>query len=24
LMKFPSKTLKCEDAHLFEVVQKTV
>jgi len=24
IMKFPSKTLKCEDAHLFEVVQKTV
>ncbi|WP_269227653.1 cell division ATP-binding protein FtsE [Flavobacterium eburneipallidum] len=24
LMKFPSKTLKCEDAHIFEVVQKTV
>ncbi len=24
LMKFPSKTLKCEDAKLFEVVQKTV
>lgn len=24
LMKFPSKTLKCEDASLFEVVQKTV
>jgi cell division transport system ATP-binding protein len=24
LMKFPSKTLKCEDANLFEVVQKTV
>ena len=24
LMKFPSKTLKCEDTHLFEVVQKTV
>jgi cell division transport system ATP-binding protein len=23
LMKFPSKTLKCEDAKLFEVVQKT-
>jgi len=23
LMKFPSKTLKCEDAHIFEVVQKT-
>lgn len=22
LMKFPSKTLKCEDAHIFEVVQK--
>lgn len=24
LMKFPSKTLKCEDAHIFEVVQKAV
>lgn len=24
LMKFPAKTLKCEDAHIFEVVQKTV
>lgn len=24
LMKFPSKTLKCEDASIFEVVQKTV
>jgi cell division transport system ATP-binding protein len=24
LMKFPSKTLKCEDANLFEVVQKTI
>jgi cell division transport system ATP-binding protein len=24
LMKFPSKTLKCEDAQIFEVVQKTV
>ena len=24
LMKFPSKTLKCEDERLFEVVQKTV
>lgn len=24
LMKFPSKTLKCEDTKLFEVVQKTV
>ena len=24
LMKFPSKTLKCEDMKLFEVVQKTV
>lgn len=24
LMKFPSKTLKCEDSKLFEVVQKTV
>ena len=24
LMKFPSKTLKCEDAKLFEVVQKTI
>lgn len=24
IMKFPSKTLKCEDAHLFEVIQKTV
>ena len=24
LMKFPSKTLKCEDAKIFEVVQKTV
>jgi cell division transport system ATP-binding protein len=24
LMKFPSKTLKCEDAKLFEVVQKVV
>lgn len=24
LLKFPSKTLKCEDANLFEVVQKTV
>lgn len=24
LMKFPSKTLKCEDSSLFEVVQKTV
>ena len=23
LMKFPSKTLKCEDAKIFEVVQKT-
>jgi len=23
LMKFPSKTLKCEDAKLFEVIQKT-
>lgn len=23
LMKFPSKTLKCEDSHIFEVVQKT-
>lgn len=24
LMKYPSKTLKCEDAQIFEVVQKTV
>ena len=24
LMKFPSKTLKCEDANLFEVIQKTI
>ena len=24
LMKFPSKTLKCEDSKIFEVVQKTV
>jgi cell division transport system ATP-binding protein len=24
LMKFPSKTLKCEDAQIFEVVQRTV
>jgi cell division transport system ATP-binding protein len=24
LMKFPSKTLKCEDAKLFEVIQKTI
>ncbi len=24
LMKFPSKTLKCEDTQIFEVVQKTV
>ncbi|MDD5150779.1 MAG: ATP-binding cassette domain-containing protein [Flavobacterium sp.] len=24
LMKFPSKTLKCEDTKLFEVIQKTV
>jgi cell division transport system ATP-binding protein len=24
LMKFPSKTLKCEDAKIFEVVQRTV
>lgn len=24
LLKYPSKTLKCEDAHLFEVVQKTI
>jgi len=24
LMKFPSKTLKCEDSSIFEVVQKTV
>ncbi|MNE54559.1 Cell division ATP-binding protein FtsE [compost metagenome] len=24
LMKFPSKTLKCEDERIFEVVQKTV
>lgn len=24
IMKYPSKTLKCEDANLFEVVQKTV
>ncbi|WP_395049864.1 cell division ATP-binding protein FtsE [Flavobacterium sp.] len=24
LMKFPSKTLKCEDTKLFEVVQKTI
>lgn len=24
LMKFPSKTLKCEDGQLFEVIQKTV
>ena len=24
LMKFPSKTLKCEDATIFEVVQKTI
>jgi cell division transport system ATP-binding protein len=24
LMKFPSKTLKCEDAKLFEVVQKPI
>ncbi len=24
LMKFPSKTLKCEDARIFEVVQRTV
>ena len=24
LMKFPSKTLKCEDTKIFEVVQKTV
>ena len=23
LMKFPAKTLKCEDSHIFEVVQKT-
>ncbi|HEY6144123.1 MAG TPA: ATP-binding cassette domain-containing protein [Flavobacterium sp.] len=24
LMKFPSKTLKCEDASIFEVIQKTI
>jgi cell division transport system ATP-binding protein len=24
LLKYPSKTLKCEDGALFEVVQKTV
>jgi cell division transport system ATP-binding protein len=24
LMKFPSKTLKCEDSKIFEVVQRTV
>ena len=24
LMKFPSKTLKCEDAHIFEVVEKAI
>ena len=24
LMKFPSKTLKCEDTNLFEVIQKTI
>jgi cell division transport system ATP-binding protein len=24
LMKYPSKTLKCEDSAIFEVVQKTV
>jgi cell division transport system ATP-binding protein len=24
LMKFPSKTLKCEDSSIFEVVQKTI
>jgi cell division transport system ATP-binding protein len=24
LMKFPSKTLKCEDSTIFEVVQKSV
>jgi cell division transport system ATP-binding protein len=24
IMKFPSKTLKCEDSSLFEVVQKTM
>jgi cell division transport system ATP-binding protein len=24
LMKFPSKTLKCEDTKIFEVVQKTI
>ncbi|MET0760414.1 MAG: phosphonate ABC transporter ATP-binding protein, partial [Flavobacterium sp.] len=24
LMKFPSKTLKCEDNTIFEVVQRTV
>jgi cell division transport system ATP-binding protein len=24
LMKFPAKTLKCEDGTIFEVVQKTV
>jgi cell division transport system ATP-binding protein len=24
LMKFPSKTLKCENGQLFEVVQRTV
>jgi cell division transport system ATP-binding protein len=24
LMKFPSKTLKCEDTKIFEVVQRTV
>ena len=24
IMKFPSKTLKCEDNTIFEVVQKTV
>jgi cell division transport system ATP-binding protein len=24
IMKFPSKTLKCEDSTIFEVVQRTV
>jgi cell division transport system ATP-binding protein len=24
LLKYPSKTLKCENSQLFEVVQKTV
>jgi cell division transport system ATP-binding protein len=24
LMKFPSKTLKCEDERIFEVVQRSV